>query len=560
MDEQIQLNSIIGDGNILDIDVQSSVSSYIKVVGVGGAGTNAVNHMFEKGIKGVDLFVCNTDATNLSASPVGNKISIGKLGAGNDPQRGQQAAEENADRISSIFDPNTRMLFVTAGMGGGTGTGASPVVAKLAKQIDLPEDGEKILVVGVVTLPFSFEGRKRRTQAEEGIKKLKEIVDCIIIVSTDKLRERGKMSFKEAFSLADDVLFTAVKGISEIMTNTGYVQVDFRDVQSVMKNSGVALMGLGIAEGENRALEAIKAATASDLLNDNDISQTKDVLLTISCSEKDFTMEELEVITDYLEEQTNKDINTIWGVTFDESLGNKLSITLIATGFEAKQEIYTPGDRTPGGIIPSPEEASKKTETTVVQTAKKQETPLHAGADDMIIKIVDEDKPKEQEQPKQTESYKQEKKTIVLDENMNPVDTSTERTHALAPITSVSVHHEEPRLNTVVEKEITQSTIVAETPIETGALADIVSQTTWSPQSVTTNTMEEERVARIKRIRDMMTTTEGLESIINSHPSMENDYNISQNFSSPRPKSSLGIDSSGDLSFRNNSAIDAQVD
>ncbi len=560
MDEQIQLNSIIGDGNILDIDVQSSVSSYIKVVGVGGAGTNAVNHMFEKGIKGVDLFVCNTDATNLSASPVGNKISIGKLGAGNDPQRGQQAAEENADRISSIFDPNTRMLFVTAGMGGGTGTGASPVVAKLAKQIDLPEDGEKILVVGVVTLPFSFEGRKRRTQAEEGIKKLKEIVDCIIIVSTDKLRERGKMSFKEAFSLADDVLFTAVKGISEIMTNTGYVQVDFRDVQSVMKNSGVALMGLGVAEGENRALEAIKAATASDLLNDNDISQTKDVLLTISCSEKDFTMEELEVITDYLEEQTNKDINTIWGVTFDESLGNKLSITLIATGFEAKQEIYTPGDRTPGGIIPSPEEASKKAETTVVQTAKKQETPLHAGADDMIIKIVDEDKPKEQEQPKQTESYKQEKKTIVLDENMNPVDTSTERTHALAPITSVSVHHEEPRLNTVVEKEITQSTIVAETPIETGALADIVSQTTWSPQSVTTNTMEEERVARIKRIRDMMTTTEGLESIINSHPSMENDYNISQNFSSPRPKSSLGIDSSGDLSFRNNSAIDAQVD
>lgn len=560
MDEQIQLNSIIGNGNILDIDVQSSVSSYIKVVGVGGAGTNAVNHMFEKGIKGVDLFVCNTDATNLSASPVGNKISIGKLGAGNDPQRGQQAAEENADRISSIFDPNTRMLFVTAGMGGGTGTGASPVVAKLAKQIDLPEDGEKILVVGVVTLPFSFEGRKRRTQAEEGIKKLKEIVDCIIIVSTDKLRERGKMSFKEAFSLADDVLFTAVKGISEIMTNTGYVQVDFRDVQSVMKNSGVALMGLGIAEGENRALEAIKAATASDLLNDNDISQTKDVLLTISCSEKDFTMEELEVITDYLEEQTNKDINTIWGVTFDESLGNKLSITLIATGFEAKQEIYTPGDRTPGGIIPSPEEASKKAETTVVQTAKKQETPLHAGADDMIIKIVDEDKPKEQEQPKQTESYKQEKKTIVLDENMNPVDTSTERTHALAPITSVSVHHEEPRLNTVVEKEITQSTIVAETPIETGALADIVSQTTWSPQSVTTNTMEEERVARIKRIRDMMTTTEGLESIINSHPSMENDYNISQNFSSPRPKSSLGIDSSGDLSFRNNSAIDAQVD
>lgn len=560
MDEQIQLNSIIGDGNILDIDVQSSVSSYIKVVGVGGAGTNAVNHMFEKGIKGVDLFVCNTDATNLSASPVGNKISIGKLGAGNDPQRGQQAAEENADRISSIFDPNTRMLFVTAGMGGGTGTGASPVVAKLAKQIDLPEDGEKILVVGVVTLPFSFEGRKRRTQAEEGIKKLKEIVDCIIIVSTDKLRERGKMSFKEAFSLADDVLFTAVKGISEIMTNTGYVQVDFRDVQSVMKNSGVALMGLGIAEGENRALEAIKAATASDLLNDNDISQTKDVLLTISCSEKDFTMEELEVITDYLEEQTNKDINTIWGVTFDESLGNKLSITLIATGFEAKQEIYTPGDRTPGGIIPSPEEASKKAETTVVQTAKKQETPLHAGADDMIIKIVDEDKPKEQEQPKQTESYQQEKKTIVLDENMNPVDTSTERTHALAPITSVSVHHEEPRLNTVVEKEITQSTIVAETPIETGALADIVSQTTWTPQSVTTNTMEEERVARIKRIRDMMTTTEGLESIINSHPSMENDYNISQNFSSPRPKSSLGIDSSGDLSFRNNSAIDAQVD
>lgn len=560
MDEQIQLNSIIGDSNILDIDVQSNTSSYIKVVGVGGAGTNAVNHMFAKGIKGVDLFVCNTDATNLNASPVANKISIGKLGAGNDPQRGQKAAEENADRISGIFDSNTRMLFVTAGMGGGTGTGASPVVAKLAKQIDLPEEGEKILVVGVVTLPFSFEGRKRRTQAEEGIKKLKEIVDCIIIVNTDKLRERGKMSFKEAFSLADDVLFTAVKGISEIMTNTGYVQVDFRDVQSVMKDSGVALMGLGIAEGENRALEAIKAATASDLLNDNDISQTKDVLLTISCSEKDFTMEELEVITDYLEEQTNKDINTIWGVTFDESLGNKLSITLIATGFEAKQEMYTPERRTPGGTIPTPEEASKKTETIVVQPENKQEPLSHAGADDMTIKVVADDKPISREQPKQVEPDKPEKRTIVLDENMNPVDTSAKSTTGFTPITSVSIHQEPSMVNAIAEEETSQTTITVETPAKTGELADIVNQTTWPSQPATKGTMEEERVARIKRIRDMMTTPDGLESIINSHPSMENDYNISQNFSSPRPKSSLGIDSSGDLSFRNNSAIDAQVD
>ncbi len=555
MDEQIQLNSIISDGNILDIDVQNTTSSYIKVVGVGGAGTNAVNHMFEKGINGVDLFVCNTDATNLKASPVANKISIGKLGAGNDPQRGQKAAEENADKISSIFDENTRMLFVTAGMGGGTGTGASPIVAQLAKQVELPENDEKILVVGVVTLPFSFEGRKRRMQAEEGIKKLRDIVDCIIIVNTDKLRERGKMTLKDAFSMADDVLFTAVKGISEIMTNTGYIQVDFRDVQSVMKNSGVALMGFGMAEGENRALEAIKAATASDLLNDNDISKTKDILLTISSSESTFELDELDAITEYLRDQTSDEINMIWGITYDESLGNKLSITLIATGFEANNDMYTPRKRTVIEI-PTPEDTQKDTEQkpSQTETQQRQNNPLFAGGEDMTVK-TNEEKPNQKEQPKPQETTnKGETVVIVLDEDMNPIQQSSiEKGTTSVPISDINIR---PKENTV-EKPETCTTSLPDGS-NSGGLKKMVA--TWTPLQQIANETMGERLARIKKMQDAMSTPEGLEAIINAHPCEENEYNILQNYSASRPKTSLGLDSTGGLSIRNNSAIDAQVD
>jgi len=318
-------------------------SSYIKVIGVGGAGTNAVNNMFNKGIKDVDFIVCNTDKQSLDASPVATKIQLGDkgLGVGNDPAKGQAAAVSCADKIKAVLG-NTNMLFIAAGMGGGTGTGASPEIAKIAKEIELDGGNDEILVVAVVTIPFSWEGRKRREQAKAGIENLKKVVDSIIIVNTDKLKGKSGMLLFNAFALADDVLLTAAKGISEIMTANAYVHVDFRDVQSVMQHSGVALMGRGIGEGEDRAYNAIVNATTSELLNDNDLKDTKNMLLYISYSSKEefqIKMEELQTIMDYVEELTSQDVDKIWGYGFDDSLEDKIAITIVATGFENK-EIY----------------------------------------------------------------------------------------------------------------------------------------------------------------------------------------------------------------------------
>lgn len=319
-------------------------SSYIKVIGVGGAGTNAVNHMFNKGIKDVDFIVCNTDKQSLDASPVATKIQLGDqgLGVGNDPAKGQAAAVSCADKIKAVLSNNTNMLFIAAGMGGGTGTGASPEIAKIAKEIELEGGNDEILVVAVVTIPFSWEGRKRREQAKTGIDNLKKVVDAIITINTDRLKGKGNMLLSNAFAMADDVLLTAAKGISEIMTANAYVHVDFRDVQSVMQHSGVALMGRGIGEGEDRAYNAIVNATTSELLNNNDLKDTKNMLLYISYSSKEefqIKMDELQTIMNYVEELTNQDVDKIWGYGYDDSLEDKIAITIVATGFEDK-EIY----------------------------------------------------------------------------------------------------------------------------------------------------------------------------------------------------------------------------
>ena len=341
----------MSDFDFFDVTPEEQ-SSYIKVIGVGGAGTNAVNHMFRQGITGVDFIVCNTDKQSLDASPVNTKIKLGDkdLGAGNDPAVGQKAAIAASDRIKTVLSNNTHMLFIAAGMGGGTGTGASPEIAKIAKEIEVDDGNDEILVVAVVTIPFSFEGKKRREQATLGIENLRKVVDSIIIVNTDKLKGRGTMLMSNAFALADYVLLTAAKGISEIMTANAYIHVDFRDVQSVMQHSGVALMGSGIGEGEDRAYEAIKAATTSDLLNDNDLKQTKNILLYVSFSSDEkfqLQMDELETITNYIEELTSPDVDKIWGYGYDDSLEGKIAITLVATGFESKT-IYNPITRKPG--------------------------------------------------------------------------------------------------------------------------------------------------------------------------------------------------------------------
>lgn len=319
-------------------DSPKGQSAYIKVIGVGGGGGNAVNHMYREGIHGVDFIVCNTDMKALNASPVPNKIPLGDLGlgAGNKPERARQAALDKADDIREALSHNTQMLFITAGMGGGTGTGAAPVIAEIAKSIELNnEDTKKILVVAIVTLPFGTEGKKRREQAEAGIVELSKHVDSILVINNDKLLSFKDFTLSRAFGMANDVLLTAAKGIAEIITVDAYVNIDFQDVNTVMENSGTALMGAGSGKGENRAIDAIKAATTSVLLNDNDIRGAKNVLIYYSySSEHEITMEELGIINDYLADKTDGTADVIWGAGADDSLDDELKVTLIATGFE----------------------------------------------------------------------------------------------------------------------------------------------------------------------------------------------------------------------------------
>jgi cell division protein FtsZ len=332
---------ILNGNNGMIFDAPKDQASYIKVIGVGGGGGNAVNHMYKQGIKGVDFIVCNTDKKSLMQSPVPTKIQLGPgLGAGNNPEVAKKYAYEKADEIKDVISENTRMLFITAGMGGGTGTGAAPVIAEIAKQVTLDDDNDvdKILLVAIVTFPFSKEGPKRKKQAEDGISELRKYVDSIIIINTDKLRDYGNMTMRAAFAEADNVSLTAAKGIAEIITVEGYVAVDFRDVNAVMANSGTALMGAGIASGEKRAMDAIELASTSALLNDNDIAGAKNILLYFSSnSENEITMDEMDAVLNYIIQLTGEKTDIIWGMGIDENLGSNLSITLIATGFEAKK-------------------------------------------------------------------------------------------------------------------------------------------------------------------------------------------------------------------------------
>ena len=326
----------------LVFDSPKNQTSYIKVIGVGGGGNNAVNHMYRQGISGVDFIVCNTDQKALNTSPVPNKIMLGNgMGAGNNPEVARAAAEEKKDELRAIFEDNTKMLFIAAGMGGGTGTGAAPVIAKLAKEVEL-KDGytKEILVVAIVTMPFFFEGVKRMKQAMAGLEELRNSkVDSVLVINNDKLLKKGNLPLPQAYALADDVLLTAARGISEIITVNSYINIDFEDVNAVMAGSGTALMGVGTGAGEDRATKAIEMATTSELLNDNDISGAKDILLYISYSENNvITVDELSEITDYMTRLTgSRDTNVIWGQGADDTLTDEIKITLIATGFEAKK-------------------------------------------------------------------------------------------------------------------------------------------------------------------------------------------------------------------------------
>lgn len=324
--------------DVITFNAPKEKSSIIKVVGVGGGGSNAVNHMYKQGIEGVDFIVCNTDMQALEMSPVPNKVHLGKkgLGAGSIPAVGEQAAIDRTEEIKDLLKTNTEMLFITAGMGGGTGTGAAPIIAKIAKEVDLPDDDvQKILTVAIVTIPFSFEGRKRKMQAVEGIKELKKHCDAVLIISNDKLRELyGDLPLSNAFAKADNILLTAAKGIAEIITVKAYVNIDFKDVNTVMKSSGVAIMGTGTAGGEDRARQAIEIALTSPLLNDNNISGTSNILLYLSSGTKEISMDEITEITEFIIQEAGSDVEIIWGVGKDAALEEQICVTVVATGFD----------------------------------------------------------------------------------------------------------------------------------------------------------------------------------------------------------------------------------
>ncbi len=320
----------------LKFDLPKNQSNIIKVIGIGGGGSNAVNHMYKEGITGVDFIVCNTDAQALDFSPVPSKIQLGASltegrGAGSIPEKGKNAALENLDELRAILDHNTKMVFITAGMGGGTGTGGAPVVASLAREMG-------ILTVGIVTIPFLFEGRKRKQQADNGIEELRRNVDTLLVICNDKLRELyGDLTLSRAFGKADDILTVAAKGIAEIITVPGYINVDFEDINTVMRDSGVAIMGSGSAEGPDRATKAIKEALESPLLNDNDIYGAENILLYITSGEEEVSMDEVSEITDYIQKEAGMEADIIWGNGTDENLGMRLNITLVATGFDKKE-------------------------------------------------------------------------------------------------------------------------------------------------------------------------------------------------------------------------------
>jgi cell division protein FtsZ len=372
---------------MIHFDLPKEKSSIIKVIGIGGGGSNAVNHMYSQNIEGVNFIICNTDSQAIALSSVPNKVQLGPhltqgLGAGANPEIGRQATEESLEEIKGILEVNTKMAFVTAGMGGGTGTGGAPIISKICKDLG-------ILTVGIVTTPFTYEGKKRQQQAEEGIKNLKQYVDTLLVISNDKLRHQfGNLKMREAFAKADNVLATAAKCITDVINSTGQINVDFADVCTVMKNGGVAILGNAACEGENRAQKAIEEALNSPLLNDNDISGAKWILININSSEgeHEFTMDEVEIIQSHLLTQAGENTDVILGLGYDNTLGNKIGITLIATGFQHKDPFSKK-------VTVKPEE--KKEEKIVMilgdQSHSKPKTTIEPMKEDPLLPRLTEE-------------------------------------------------------------------------------------------------------------------------------------------------------------------------
>lgn len=478
----------------MEFDMPKGQSSIIKVIGVGGGGSNAVNHMYNQGIKGVDFVVCNTDKQALDISPVPLKVQLGPSltegrGAGSIPEIGMNAAVENIDEIKGFLEENTKMVFVTAGMGGGTGTGAAPVIARIARELG-------ILTVGIVTVPFSFEGRKRRQQAEDGLENMRQNVDTLLVINNERLREiSGNLTLGNAFSQADDVLTTAAKGIAEVISVTGAINVDFNDVNTVMKDSGVAIMGSAIAEGENRAIVAVQEALSSPLLNDNDISGAKYVLLNITYGDKEVLMDEISDITDYIQDEAGSTADVIWGHGYDETLGDNLSVTLIATGFNSSP--VTGYEKAPEKKKVTLEEDTRREITQPLNqaTANNQYVP-EAPVEDNKIEAKEIEEPYLKEEQQEVEEAEQ--NTPNYDWEVKPaagIETEEEKKEEVVEVKKYFLDDEFEESNATVET----------TPTE--------KKTTLSSEEVQRKTQE--RMNKIHEYTHKIKSTDGISEIEN---------------------------------------------
>ncbi len=443
-------------GNI-SFDLPKNQSNVIKVIGVGGGGSNAINHMFKQGIKGVDFIVCNTDSQALQNSPVPNKIQLGVnltegLGAGANPDVGQQSAIESIADIEKMLDTNTKMVFITAGMGGGTGTGAAPVIAQLAKERD-------ILTVGIVTIPFQFEGKVRQDQALQGVERLRKQVDSLIVINNNKLREvYGNLGFKAGFSKADEVLATASRGIAEVITHHYTQNIDLKDAKTVLANSGTAIMGSAVANGDNRAKEAIISALDSPLLNDNKITGAKNVLLLIVSGTSEITIDEIGEINDHIQTEAGFNANIIMGVGEDESLGDAVAVTIIATGFNVEQQngiVNTESKK----IIHTLEDEQKVvrdlTQKPVEVFQSVTETPTEVKEEKIVFELIEEEVA---EAPKAVSAI-DDNELIAMNEFIRNLDVTFE---IISPIKDIDFKVTTPEVKDTSVSELVQQINVVE--------------------------------------------------------------------------------------------------
>ncbi|MFQ3332938.1 MAG: cell division protein FtsZ [Thalassomonas sp.] len=494
----------------MDFQMPKNQSSQIKVMGIGGGGSNAVNYMYEHGIKGVDFVICNTDAQALEASPVPIKIQLGAnltegLGAGSNPDVGRKAAEESADRITELLDANTKMLFLTAGMGGGTGTGAAPVIAEIARE-------KGILTVGVVTNPFSTEGGYRKQYAEDGLAELKKYVDTLLIINNDKLIEvYGDLTFTQAFGKANEVLNTATKGIAEVISQHLLVNIDLNDARKVLENSGTAVMGQAEATGENRAIEAVMGALDSPLLNDNDITGAQQVLLKIvtGIGDDEIKMSELFKIKNKIQEAAGRNVNIIEGIGIDPDLGAAVSVTVVATGFEEKRK---PKGTTIVGLNDKELLQGHKQEV-------KDEAPAVALDFEPVVSTILDESP-QQALDLEDEEYTAPTDTLMSFGMPEAVETIPQIAEEKKIVFELNIDEEESPeqvITAIMEEEpqVEMKTVVLEMDQEDEVETETL-QTMESTPVVTTDTMKveaRERENRLRAISQQLRTPSGLTNL-----------------------------------------------